>query len=170
MSDTAGASHFELCLLADKWLRSRGFGVVFRDGFKATVDSGEIPDAIGWRGGISALIEVKVSRADFLADKSKPFRVNPAAGMGDWRFYLCPPGVIAVSDLPPGWGLLHSDGKKVRSVHGVPGNCDWRAKRPFDGAKLCENQMMYSALRRVTIRGHFGDIYDSILTGCPDAA
>ena len=162
--------HSDLCLLAEKWLRSKGCGVVFRDAFKASVDTGECPDAIGWRGGISALVECKTSRGDFLADKCKPFRVNPTIGMGDWRFYLCPPGVINVSDLPTGWGLLYAVSGKVRAVHGVPGNCAWRAEKPFDGAKLCENQMLYSALRRVTIRGHFGDIYDPIITGAQDAA
>lgn len=159
------APHAALCLLAERWLRRQGFGVVFRDRFRAITDHGEQPDAIGWRGGISAVIECKATRADFLADRNKPFRVEPTRGMGDWRFYLSPGGVITVADLPSGWGLLHANGSRVSSVHGVPGNVGWRTGAPFAGAKTCEVQMLYSALRRMVLRGHFDAVYDPIPTG-----
>ena len=39
--------------------------------------SGEMPDAIGWkRANHSVLVECKVTRADFLADRGKPFRTS----------------------------------------------------------------------------------------------
>lgn len=85
-----------------------GYSVIIRDPFRAYTISGERPDAIGWRDGISILIECKASHADFLADRKKPFRAETdnQQGMGDWRFYLCPPEIIKPEELPEGWGLL----------------------------------------------------------------
>lgn len=158
-------AHYDMCLIAEKWLKSIGCGVVFRDGFKAFTCYGEQPDALGFRSGVSILIEVKVSRADFLADAKKLFRSDPSKGMGDWRFYMCPEGIIKECDLPEGWGLLYVDGKgKVKRIFGVPGNSKIGSKSPFDGHKKSENAMMYSALRRLVIRGHFETIYDGIQT------
>ena len=164
--DADGApAHAALCLMAERWLRRQGFGVIFHDRFRAITDHGEQPDAIGWRGGISVVIECKATRADFLADRAKPFRVDPTCGMGDWRFYLAPRDVIAVADLPSGWGLLHAVGSRVIATHGVPGNVGWHSSAPFVGQKRCEVQMLYSALRRMVLRGHFEAIYEPIPTG-----
>lgn len=92
----------------------------------------EIPDAIGWlRSGVSLLIECKASRGDFLSDASKPSRssrpgakaglrtdpgpgsLGPAfdpppktQGLGAYRFYLTPRGLVQPEELPKGWGLL----------------------------------------------------------------
>lgn len=115
-------THRELCELACRFLRNNGFKVVFGDRFHAWTPCGEHPDALGFRNGASCLIEVKCSRSDFLADRKKVFRSEPEKGMGDWRFYLCEPGVITVADLPAGWGLLYAINGRVRKVHGWPGN------------------------------------------------
>jgi hypothetical protein len=89
----------------------------------------EIPDAIGWlRSGVSLLIECKASRGDFLSDAVKPSRRSgkvgvpgspaPTApepeikpprkteGLGAYRFYLTPSGLLRSDELPEGWGLL----------------------------------------------------------------
>ncbi|WP_444941229.1 hypothetical protein ACJJI3_01415 [Microbulbifer sp. ZKSA004] len=153
-------THAELVNRAEHWLKSQGCGVVFRDEFRATTYTGEQPDAIGWRDGLSLLIECKASRSDFLADKRKKFRQDPAQGMGDWRFYMCPPDVIREEDLPEGWGLLYALPRQIKKVHGCPGNCDWWNKKPFEGHKRAETQMMYSALRRMEVRGHLKGIYE----------
>ena len=162
-SPLADDLHSELVVLAEKWLYRRNCSVVFRDPFKALADNGEQPDAIGWRGGISILIECKTSRSDFHADKRKNFRQNPHDGMGDWRFLLCPANLIAPDELPIGWGLLYATAKKrIMPVHGIPTNCQWHIARPFEGHKRCETQLLCSALRRLAIRGHFEEIYDTI--------
>lgn len=78
----------------------------------------ESPDAIGWKNhGWSILVECKVSRADFLADLKKPHRVNPDGGMGQTRYFLTPPGLLKVDELPATWGLLEVRGRFVRVVH-----------------------------------------------------
>src|SRR5690606_36412781 len=69
---------------------------------------GEIPVAIGCRIATpnvgSVVGECKVSRSDFIADKTKPHRT--ARGMGHWRYFMCLEGLINTEDLPEGWGLL----------------------------------------------------------------
>lgn len=155
-------SHDELCQRAARYLQSNGFGVAFHDRFRAYSGTGELPDAIGFRNGVSCLIEVKCSRSDFFADKKKHFRVNPETGMGDWRFFMCEPGIIGVDDLPPGWGLLYVKGGRVIKAHGWPLNTQWFYGKPFAGNKQAECDFMYSALRRMVVRGHFDEIYDGI--------
>lgn len=153
--------HDDLCLLAEKFLKNNGFNVVFHDKFKAFTAHGEQPDCIGFRSGTSCLIECKTSRSDFLADRKKRFRVDPEKGMGDWRFMLTPKGLIKVDELPAGWGLLETDGNRVYKTHGFPPNTMW-SESPFTGHKGSEMGMMYSALRRMVIRGHFKEIYDGL--------
>ncbi len=153
-------THSELVARAEMWLKNQGCGVVFNDRLRALTHSGEQPDAIGWRDGLCLLVECKASRSDFLADKKKRFRVDPKEGMGDWRFFMCPPDVIRPEDLPTGWGLLYATEKQIEKVHGIPANCHWWSHKPFDGNKRYEGQMMYSALRRMEIRGYLKEIYE----------
>ena len=155
-------THDELVVRAEKWLKQQNCKVTIRDEFRAYTSNGELPDGIGWRDGLSILIECKSSRSDFLSDKRKPFRADPSKGMGDWRFYLCPPEVIKPNDLPDGWGLLWATPKTIKKVHGIPSNCQWHRDKPFDGDKISENMMLVSALRRLSIRGHLEQIYDGI--------
>lgn len=157
--------HSLLCLRAEKWLTQINCSVVIRDPFRSS--TAEQPDAIGWRDGVSILIECKSSRADFLADRNKSFRKDPTKGMGDWRFYMCPKGMITVADLPPGWGLLYVTPKSVLKVHGFPPNTRW-SDSPFIGNKSEENTMLTSTLRRLSLRGHLPDIYKGIPNRCPD--
>lgn len=78
---------------------------------------GECPDAFGWGGSSTQLIEVKVSRSDFLSDKNKLWRKHPQMGLGRYRSYLCPEGVIKQSDLPENWGLLYiSESNKITQI------------------------------------------------------
>ncbi len=154
-------THEALVSRAEAWLKAIGCGVTFAELVAAT-PTGEIPDAIGWRSSISILIECKISRADFFADKNKRFRARPETGMGDWRFYLCPPGVLRVDDLPPGWGLLYAADKKIVRMHGLPiGNSYWGVP-PHKGCKRSELMLMYSALRRLNLRGHLPSIYEPL--------
>lgn len=165
---TGGAlmTHDNLCQVAMKFLHRNGFKVVFGDRFQTVNATGEQPDAIGFRHEASCLIEVKVSRSDFLADRHKRFRANPNLGMGDWRFYLSPVNIITVDDLPEGWGLLLVDGKRVCEMYGWPSNGVWSSEKPFIANKQAEWQHMYSALRRLERFGHL----DAIHQGYPKKA
>ena len=74
----------------------------------------EEPDAIGWTSGSSILVECKASRSDFRSDAAKPYRRNPETGMGEFRYYLTPKGLLDLDEIPPRWGLIEYDGKLVR--------------------------------------------------------
>lgn len=149
-------THAELVTLAEGWLWRQGCGLVFAE--LSTLATPETPDAIGFRATTSILIECKATRADFLADKAKPFRQHPERGMGDWRFYLTPKGLIAPSELPQGWGLIEV-GKSVRRTHGGPKGNIWDAGKPFHGNPAAEKALLYSALRRLAGHGLLGHVY-----------
>lgn len=106
-------THQELVLRAEKWLKNK-CNIVLADPYTQSVNH-EWPDAIGWKvyKKRSLLIECKVTRADFLADKNKQHIVVPSVGMGDQRYYMCPPDLIHPSDLKPWFGLLWCYPKKV---------------------------------------------------------
>lgn len=109
-------THSRLTDIAINWLlrpRSRrgpGCSVAIsepRSGY-----NGEAPDAIGWRvtgcpfSDGTTVVEVKVSQSDFLADKLKPHRNGAEMGLGNWRYYMAPQGLITPDDLAAHWGLL----------------------------------------------------------------
>lgn len=78
----------------------------------------ENPDVIGFANDTnSVLLEAKISRADFKRDFKKKFRINPELGLGNFRLYITPKGLIKTEELPEGWGLLEVDEKdKIRLV------------------------------------------------------
>ena len=105
--------------------------------------SAEIPDAIGWWGGWTFLIECKVTRSDFKADAKKDFRVRPEWGAGDFRYYMTTgPDIISEDDLPDGWGLLHltERGRVMVKRH---------AERQEQKSLHTENHLVIAAMRRV---------------------
>lgn len=139
--------HTALVECAARWAKRKGFRVVATDAIAPVLDTGEKPDVIAWRSGVSILIECKTSRQDFLADRKKSVRLNPLIGVGDWRFMFCPVGLVSASELPEGWGLVEMDGQKFIEA-GVPGNTQWIGDKPFRGNKEAENQFLYSMLVR----------------------
>lgn len=134
-SSTQKNLHKELCGVAVKWLKrpksAGGHGCAVALSECRTGYDGEIPDAIGFRQtgypatDGSVVVEVKVSRADFLADAKKPHRI--AGGIGSWRYYLAPQGLIRVDELPSGWGLLELTARgSVKALAGYATHCKAR--------------------------------------------
>ena len=113
----ASFSHRQLCKKAASYLKN----VVLYSWHRCQYvvceleRSCESPDAFGF-GRSTQLIEVKVSRGDFLSDKKKIWRQFPENGLGNYRSYLCPEGLIKISDLPAFWGLLWIDSEKKITV------------------------------------------------------
>ena len=106
-------THKELVVRAGKWLLGKNYYTVLLE--RQTFDE-EVPDAIGWASlGHSAVIEAKVSRADFLADLKKPHRNQPDS-FGEKRYYYCPRGMISESELPAGWGLIYATEYHARLI------------------------------------------------------
>jgi hypothetical protein len=137
-------NHAFLVARAVEWLRRYRCGVVFSE--QACI-SGEMPDAIGWKRAChSVLVECKISRADFLADRNKPFRQKPELGVGSERFYLVPKGLMKTEELPAGWGLLEYRNRSVALVRASKKNL-----RSDEGFR-CEMNLLLASLRRVEIR------------------
>ena len=106
--------------------------------------SGEMPDAIGWKKAChSVLVESKVSRSDFLADRAKRFRQKPETGVGCERYYLAPRGLIRTEELPMGWGLLEVWGREIERVRASAKNL--RSEIGFQN----EMNLLLASLRRV---------------------
>jgi hypothetical protein len=137
-------THALLVRRAVEWLRSYRCGVVLSE--QACI-SGEMPDAIGWKRAChSVLVECKVSRADFLADRIKPFRQRPELGVGSERFYLVPRGIVGSQELPRGWGLLEIHNRRIQTL--VRSQKSLRTDEGF----RCEMNLLLASLRRVEIR------------------
>jgi len=120
--------HDELIAMSARWLRRNGFGVVATE--ISAVGCREQPDAIGFRQSCSAIVEAKASRSDFLADRRKPERSGECLGLGVYRFYICPEGLILPDEIPAGWGLLYAAGRQVTDAIRPDGN-GWP---PYGGA------------------------------------
>jgi len=137
-------THAQFVEKAVRWLRSYRCGVVLSE--QACV-SGEMPDAIGWKRAChSVLVECKVTRSDFLADRAKPFRVKPQQGVGCERFYLAPAEMIGIEELPQGWGLLELHSGRIDIIHPSAKNL-----RTAIGFRY-EMNLLLASLRRVEIR------------------
>ncbi len=137
-------THAQLVEKAVHWLRRYCCGVVLSE--QACV-SGEMPDAIGWKRAChSVLVECKVTRSDFLADRAKPFRLKPDQGVGCERFYLVPAGLVRREELPAGWGLLELRHNKIETAN--PSAKNLRSAAGF----RCEMNLLLASLRRVEVR------------------
>ena len=138
--------HAALVAVAVRWLRkSQGCGVVFAEHSAGW----EHPDAMGWKSGFSRVVECKVSRSDFFADRKKPSRRSAAVRPGVQCWYLTPPGLLRVEELPEGWGLLEFDGRRVRNVLTVKPDVDDRDR----AALRVELYRLYCEVRRYQLHG-----------------
>ena len=137
-------THAQLVDWAVRWLRSYRCGVVLSE--QACV-SGEMPDALGWKQAChSVLVECKVTRADFLADRAKPFRTKPDKGVGSERFYLTPASLLKREELPAGWGLLELHRGRIEMLQASAKNL-----RTATGFRY-EMNLLLASLRRVEVR------------------
>jgi hypothetical protein len=138
-------THAQLVRAAETWLRKQGCRIVLSE---QTADSGEVPDAIGWRADChSIVIECKVSRADFISDHYKRARRRSGQAMGCERFYLAPAGLIKAEEVPDGWGLLGVHKKEVEVLVRPRTNSQLREK-----GLMAEMALLLASLRRVEVR------------------
>lgn len=141
-------THAELVQIAGRWLRNTlRCGVVL---LEKPAFSGEIPDAVGWKGPAYAaeciLVECKVSRADFLADMKKPHRMHPAS-LGRRRWYMTDGHLVLPEEVPGDWGLVEFNGRtcRVKKLSGV---------RPTDELTLdYERKTLLTELRKYQAQG-----------------
>lgn len=113
-------THADLVKIAAEWLRKKNdCTVVLTELFSLNfIDQirGEQPDAIGWRGPLSILVECKVSRHDFFDNHKK----DMGSGSGYQRYFLTPENLVKPEEVPTDWGLLEYNGTKVNIVIPAP--------------------------------------------------
>lgn len=140
-------THKQLVEIGYKWLLNKcSFAIK-----EIVTHTKEQPDIIGFNSNGSFVLEAKVSRSDFLADKKKPFRIIPSDGMGDWRFFIAPKGLIKIEELPNMWGLIEVNEKGKVTFEYNPfgkGNFYSNWKRNHKDSN-CERIIMFSVLRRL---------------------
>ncbi|WP_212652662.1 adenylosuccinate synthase [Marinomonas sp. CT5] len=112
---------------------------------------GEIADAWGFNYDydFSVVVESKVSRSDFLADKKKPHRNGEVLGMGTFRYFICPEGMINPDELPEKWGLLWVNSRghiKIKAGHLVGQSHYCYGASSYEG---WEHEVNYTAERKM---------------------
>jgi len=140
-------THTSLIERARKWLATThgnkfACGVVLAE-YKCYAP--EIPDVIGFNAHHSILIECKVTRTDFKADKHKAHR-HYLKRLGNYRYFLTLPHVACAEDIDNGWGLLYATDKRIIEVKESEYFAD-------DSIKAAEWAILYSVVRRLNLRG-----------------
>ena len=137
-------NHDDLVERAARWLAgSKKCSIVITEMGSA---ASEIPDAIGWNGAHSTLVECKTSKSDFKNDKWKIGRRDPKYGMGNKRYYLVPPELVdfAIENRADGWGVLKAMKKSCWARH---------PSQAFqDVAKNREMLLLISSIRRIAMK------------------
>lgn len=143
--------HDNLVEAGRKWLIARSHVVLTEicggmeepDVFSLDANIKCIRNGVEQRTYGTTLIECKTSRPDYLIDKKKCFRREPWRGIGRYRYYLTPPGLVTVDELPEKWGLLETTGKRVKII---------KMAEPFqEYNKDAEHALMISTFRRLRI-------------------
>jgi len=146
-------THADLVKIAGRWLRNTAGCSVVLEELCAATGNGENPDAIGWYCARTLLVECKVSRSDFLADRKKRFRAKPELGLGSYRYFMAPKGLLRVDELPERWGLLEVAGGRVHVAAGYRpksyGYDEWAFPERYT---IGEFQMLLSAMQRIKVR------------------
>ncbi len=151
------SKHAELVNIGQRWLVKQGFSVVVTE--TNAVGCREIPDVIGFRSNCSAVIEAKATRRDFMRDSKKSARDKRSLALGNYRFFICPFGLIKPDELPDKWGLIYFDGRNTVDVSRPIGNL-WAGKREYlndnwlrffhESCVNQEREMLFSIARRLS--------------------
>lgn len=149
------SEHDALVRIGAHWLKNTARCRVIAKELKTSTKYGEIADLLGFTHCTSFMIECKTSRSDFIADKKKIFRLKPEFGMGQYRFILCPKGLIQADEIYDGWGLLWTDGKRIYQQNCcIKFGCNITGAKKFQCSLTSERAMLYSMLLRMNNYNH----------------
>ena len=134
--------HYQLCCEGAKYIiqpRAKDYWTPYHWSTVELVCMGcELTDVWATNRDKSCVIEVKTSHQDFLNDKKKFCRSDSAKEkgyqMGNFRYYLCPEGIIKEEELPEGWGLLYWNGKKITKIKQ---SMEFQTNKEYDYLALC---------------------------------
>lgn len=159
MKPVSDLSHDEIAVVAANKLSSMGY-IATMANVTAGV-GGEQPDAIGIKScGESFLVEVKISKHDFIADRKKTWRSADFAH-GHYRAFLTPKELLDPAEIPYGWQLWEVHGKTrpvVKIIKGMvkkkqPGSSiGWTAPHYLH----CDADEYHHFLSKADYRGMLG--------------
>lgn len=107
-------THKEIVEKLSKWLKKHKQNISIPNctlvltEFVTINSCGETPDILGFNNWTSVMIEVKTSRSDFRADIKKRFK-KFSKGSGEFKYYVCPYGMLDTDEIPDGYGLIYID-------------------------------------------------------------
>lgn len=131
MKKVIDLTHDELADFAAVRLRTMGYPLAFSN--MTSKSCREQPDVLGLNDiSKSILLEVKVSKADFLKDKHKPWRAE-GQGFGKRRVYLTPKDLLKPEEIPYGWELWEVHGKNKPMLKIIKGKKLIQEKDPISG-------------------------------------
>lgn len=142
-------AHKHLVEVGAQWLKNTARCSVVLKELVAATTNGENPDVIGFNSSFSFLIECKTSRSDYFADQKKIFRTDQYLGMGEFRFIMCPAGLIEPNEVYDGWGLLWVRNQKVYQQNCKITNMVQKGVKFFEPHYNAERTMLVSHLRRL---------------------
>lgn len=130
-------THDDIADWAAMRLKRMGYQLTFSN--MTSLTDGEQPDVLGINACNKCfLIEVKVSRSDFKADQKKRWRTQ-ISGLGNYRAYLVPEGLVDLSEIPYGWQLWEIYGTNKPRLRIVKG----KDKRPDPSSEIQKKRWTY---------------------------
>ncbi len=140
------STHSGLCLAVARWCVNRRAPLYRKRAVVEFVSASieESPDVFAFDKYGSILYEIKMSLADFRADKKKRFRQESQDGLGERRYFVCPSGLIPEEKLPPHWGLIYVSRDAFKII---------KQAEPVTACKIAEMSIIDSILDRENI-GH----------------
>lgn len=88
--------------------------------------------------------EIKVSRQDWLKEKSTPAKAERFYQYCDFWSIVAPEGLIQADELPPTWGLMELTKRGLKTVIKAPRNESPILTRPFIASLLRRSDEAYS--------------------------
>lgn len=150
-------THSELVNIAWKWATNR-HGVAVKE---LVTMHWETADVLGFTNSFTTEIECKVSVSDFKADQRKLSRRAPEYGIGNYRIYCVPKGLLTIDDLPEKWGLLevypNGRAKLVNDIFKCKNRSIFWWEIELSGAKA-QRTVLLSLARRAQIRGYMPEL------------
>lgn len=144
--DVSKLTHGQLVTLGARWLRyEKNCSIVIEEPATAGFVK---PDVMGFQIYSSMMIEVKVSKNDFLADKKKKGYNQKLA---DYNYYLVPADLIKPEEVRENWGLIYARSGKWKDFQVVkePKYCDKSVN------EWVHKVIFHSLLVKNNIKGHF---------------
>lgn len=112
------------------------------------------PDIIGFSHELSAVVDIRTKRSDFLR-RRLALRDTPDTALGNVRFFLTPMRMVRRDELPEGWLLLEYTGATIipydfRQENHIGVVLDSHPEWRHESDATAERDILYSIANRLT--------------------